>query len=115
MQHPLLPLSLSLLLTVPLPAFGQVSEAGAGSALERARPLNLSLPRSDAVPVVWSARVGSDEAVSGNPNAGENDRPAARGQGRRSGQREDGALPYGTGYEARQRSGANDRGMGRGR
>ena len=115
MQRLLLPLSLGLLLTASLPVLGQVVEAGPGGAGERLRPLNLSLPRNDAVPAVWSERVGSASAVSGNLDAGEDNRPEARSQGQRSGRTEGRVMPYGTGFEARQRGSAGGRGMGRGR
>ena len=114
MQRPLLPLSLSLLLATSLPAFGQVVEAGSATGGERVRPLNLSLPRNDAVPAVLPERVGSGDAVSNNMTASEGGHPQSRSQGQRTGRGEDRALPYGTGFEARQRGGAG-RGMGRGR
>jgi hypothetical protein len=114
MQRLLRQLYLGLFLTVALPASGQVPVAGPENAADRVGPLNLSLPRGEFVPAVWSERVGAEEAVSGNQNAGEGSRPETRQPVQRSGRNADSGLPYGTGFEARQRSGTNDRGMGRG-
>jgi hypothetical protein len=114
MQRLLLPLSLGLLLTASLAALGQDVEASSGTKEERIRPLNLSLPRNDAVPAVWSERIGSGDAVSSKLTAAEDDRQQVRSKSQRSGSGEGQPLPYGTGFEARQRGGAG-RGMGRGR
>jgi len=75
MQRLFRPLSLSLLLTVSLPAFGQASEGTPGSLPERVRPLKLSLPRDDPRPIVWSSRTGPDGVSQENPQPAEDVRP----------------------------------------
>lgn len=118
MQRLLRPLSLSLLLTVSLPAFGQAPEGTPGSLPERVRPSNLSLPRDDARPVVWSARTGPDGVTQENPQPSEDVLPGVRDKAcncQRPRREEGAGLPYGTGFEARQRGGAGGHGMGRGR
>lgn len=118
MQRLLWPLSLSLLLTVSLPAFGQASEGTPGSSPERVRPLNLSLPQDDALSSPWSTSTSANETAKTNLPSAEHVQSGSRETGcncQRTGRDERGGLPYGTGFEARQRGGAGSRGMGRGR
>lgn len=116
MQSLLRPLSLGLLLSIALPVLAQSSEADMASAVERGRPLNLSLPPGNAVTSVPAARNMREEAnaVAGRPE--DRIEPGACGQDcglQRFGRDEGSGVPYGTGFEARQRRGG--RGMGRGR
>lgn len=115
--------TLLLLLTLAAPA------SWAQTAVEpdaTARPLNLSLPRD----AVWSSTVRSDPPAAERPHGDAAGLPdfGARPNG---GQGQRGRMPYGSGYEARQRDasgggtagsgggrgsgGGGGRGMGRGR
>lgn len=99
--------TLLLLMTLSAPA----AWAQTAAAPEAARPLNLSLPRD----AVWSSTVRPDAgAGERSPGAAfDLPDPGARPNGG-AGQR--GRMPYGSGYEARQReaAGGGQAGAGRG-
>jgi hypothetical protein len=114
---------LLLTLSVPL-TWAQTASEQASASPQAARPLNLSLPRD----AVWSAPVRPDAMTAGRSHGDASGLPdlGVRPDG---GQGQRGRMPYGSGYEARQRDaaggdgqagagggrGGGGRGMGRGR
>lgn len=109
---------LAAFLALCAPAGAQQGGEAAGAGGEANHPLNLSLPRD----AVWAAPAGSTTADRRDrnslPDTNADIRNPERVQGRQ-GQDGSGSMPYGAGYEARQRnsgrSGGMGRGMGRGR
>jgi uncharacterized membrane protein YgcG len=107
--------TLLLLLTLSAPAsWAQTAAESAAASPEPSRPLNLSLPRD----AVWSSTVRSDPPAAERPqgDASALPDPGARANG---GQGQRGRMPYGSGYEARQRDpsggGSGQAGAGGGR
>ena len=91
--------TLLLLLTLSAPAsWAQTAAESAAASPEPSRPLNLSLPRD----AVWSSTVRSDLPAAERPRGDASALPdmGARANG---GQGQRGRMPYGSGYEARQR------------
>jgi len=107
--------TLLLLLTLSAPAsWAQTAAESTAASPEPGRPLNLSLPRD----AVWSSTVRSDLPAAERPRGDASALPdmGARANG---GQGQRGRMPYGSGYEARQRDssggGSSQAGAGGGR
>lgn len=104
------------LLALASPAQAQTPVNPLEPAAARA-PLNLSLPRSDVRPVSWdrfdaNAKQREAEVRTESDNQGSDMYGNALQQ---QAPRNRGSMPYGSGFEARQRSSTGGRGMGRGR
>jgi hypothetical protein len=106
----------TLLLLLTLSASATWAQTAAEPAAT-ARPLNLSLPRD----AVWSSTVRSGPVAAERSHGDASGLPDFAGTNGGQGQR--GRMPYGSGYEARQRDASGGgsgrsgggRGMGRGR
>ncbi len=97
-----------LLATLAVPLWAQQTEGDPEVSNETIHPLNLSIPRS----AIGSAAVGSQPSGTLDPQRHLADLPdlGTRSVGAGSGQ--SGRLPYGSGYEARQRQLAGGEGSG---
>ncbi len=100
--------TLLLLATLAVPVWAQQAEEDPGVSNESIRPLNLSIPRY----AMGSSSVGSQPSGTLDPQRHLADLPdlGTRSGGDGSGQ--SGRLPYGSGYEARQRQLAGGEGSG---
>ncbi|MFA6313325.1 MAG: hypothetical protein WCV99_10585 [Sterolibacterium sp.] len=98
-------------------AEGQTTGEMAGNAAGTPDPLNLSLPRSDGPTVNWERSENSEIRREENIRFAAGDRRSDKDAdpGRQNATRRPGGIPYGSGFEARQRSTNGGRGMARGR